>query len=52
MSNISLKNIAEQIFMNPVYLSHLFKTMEGVSFNDYLLNVRLEEAKQQLIVYG
>ncbi|MDQ8734492.1 helix-turn-helix transcriptional regulator [Paenibacillus sp. LHD-38] len=48
-NNISLKNIAEKIFMNPVYLGHLFKSVEGISFSDYLLKIRLEEAKQKLI---
>ncbi|MBB6671628.1 response regulator [Cohnella nanjingensis] len=45
---ISLKAIAEQIYMNPAYLGQLFKTSEGVSFNDYLLRVRMEKAKELL----
>ncbi|WP_211748422.1 response regulator [Paenibacillus sp. Marseille-Q4541] len=48
-SNVSLKNIAEQIFMNSVYLGHLFKSVVGISFNDYLMQVRMEQAKLQLI---
>lgn len=47
-SNLSLKSISETIYMNPVYLGHLFKASEGKSFNDYLLQVRMEHAKAQL----
>ncbi|MCC3376045.1 response regulator [Cohnella sp. REN36] len=47
-SAISLKAIAERIYMNPAYLGQLFKTNEGLSFNDYLLRVRMEKAKELL----
>lgn len=46
--NISLKDIAEQIYMNPAYLGRLFKSSEGVSFNEYLMTVRMEQAKAYL----
>ncbi|WP_337912837.1 response regulator [Cohnella zeiphila] len=45
---ISLKAISEQIYMNPAYLGQLFKSAEGMSFNDYLLRVRMEKAKELL----
>ncbi|MFD0714323.1 response regulator [Paenibacillus sp. GCM10027626] len=47
-TNLSLKSIAEQIYMNPAYLGQLFKSNEGISFNDYLMRVRMERAKQLL----
>jgi two-component system response regulator YesN len=46
--NISLKSIANQFYMNPVYLGQLFKKTYGVYFNEYVLQLRIEEAKQLL----
>lgn len=46
--NISLKTIAAKFFMNPVYLGQLFKKTYGIYFKDYLLQVRINEAKKQL----
>jgi len=48
-NNISLKSLAEQVHMNPVYLGQLFKASEGVSFNDYLMRLRMEKAKELLV---
>ncbi|MBD2870828.1 response regulator transcription factor [Paenibacillus arenilitoris] len=45
-SNMSLKSIAGRFYMNPVYLGQLFKKAYGVYFNDYLLRLRIEEAKR------
>lgn len=47
-SNISLKNIAESLFINATYLGQQFKAAEGITFNDYLLKVRMEKAKELL----
>ncbi len=46
--NISLKTIANTFFMNPVYMGQLFKKTYGVYFKDFLLNLRLTEAKKLL----
>ncbi|GFN33327.1 response regulator transcription factor [Paenibacillus xylaniclasticus] len=46
--NMSLKSIAARFFMNPVYLGQLFKKTYGVYFNDFLLQLRVEEAKRLL----
>lgn len=46
--NISLKTIAAQFYMNPVYLGQLFRKTYGVYFNDFLLNLRVQEAKKLL----
>ncbi|MDQ1003303.1 two-component system response regulator YesN [Neobacillus niacini] len=46
--NISLKTIARKFFMNPVYLGQLFKKTYGIYFKDYLLQVRINEAKKML----
>jgi len=46
--NITLRTIAEQIYLNSAYLGQLFKANEGISFNDYLMRFRMEKAKQLL----
>ncbi|WP_309122643.1 response regulator transcription factor [Paenibacillus sp.] len=46
--NISLKSIASIFFMNPVYLGQLFKKTYGVHFNEFLLQIRIGEAKKLL----
>lgn len=46
--NLTLKKIAGEFFMNPVYLGQLFKKTYGIYFKDYLLEVRIEKAKQIL----
>lgn len=46
--NISLKSIAAQFYINPVYLGQLFKKTYDVYFNEYLLQTRIHEAKKLL----
>ncbi|XID90691.1 response regulator [Paenibacillaceae bacterium WGS1546] len=46
--NMSLKHISKKFYMNPVYLGQLFKKTYGVYFNDYLLEIRIQEAKKLL----
>lgn len=47
-NKITLKSISEHFYINPVYLGQLFKKKLGISFNDYLSNLRVEEAKKLL----
>ena len=46
--NISLKSIAAEFYMNAVYLGRLFRKTYGMYFNEYLLKIRVEEAKKLL----
>ncbi len=46
--NLTLKRLANQFYMNPVYLGQLFKKTYGVYFKDYLLHVRIDHAKLHL----
>ncbi|KWX70543.1 response regulator transcription factor [Paenibacillus jilunlii] len=46
--NISLKSLAGEFYMNAVYLGRLFRKTYGVYFNDYLLELRIQEAKKLL----
>lgn len=43
--NISLKSVAEHVHMNYTYLSEFFKKETGINFMDYLIEVRINEAK-------
>lgn len=46
---ISLKEVADHVHLNPSYLSTLFKDELNVSFTDYLTKVRIQRAKQLLL---
>ena len=46
--NIYLKGIAAEFHMNPIYLGQLFRKSYGVYFNEYLLSLRIGEAKRLL----
>jgi two-component system response regulator YesN len=41
---LSLQQTARELFVNPSYLSHVFKKEMGKSFVEYLTDVRLEKA--------
>ncbi|MCT2537029.1 response regulator [Aquibacillus koreensis] len=46
--NLTLKSIANEFYMNPVYMGQLFKKTYGMYFKDYFLQVRINEAKKML----
>lgn len=46
---ISLEEIAERTQFSPAYFSKLFKAQVSVGFNEYLTQVRIEEAKRLLL---
>lgn len=45
---ISLETVAQEINLNPVYLSNIFKKETGENFVDYLHKYRIEAAKERL----
>ncbi len=47
-ANISLYNISQQLHMNETYLSRIFKEKTGQKFVDYLIEVRIANAKKLL----
>lgn len=47
-SNISITEIADYVHLTPTYLSNLFKKNTGVTIGQYLVDVRVEFAKQLL----
>ncbi|MDF2645445.1 MAG: response regulator [Paenibacillus sp.] len=46
--SINLKSIAAVFYMNPVYVGQLFKKKYGMYFNEFLLSIRIAEAKKLL----
>ncbi|MNI93272.1 Bifunctional transcriptional activator/DNA repair enzyme AdaA [compost metagenome] len=43
-----IKEIADKVFMNPIYLGQLFKKQTGSYFNNFVHQIRVEEAKKKL----
>ncbi|MEK3725465.1 response regulator [Paenibacillus sp. FSL H8-0034] len=43
---ISLQQAADAVHLNKTYLSELFKKETGISFNDYVTQIRIEKVKQ------
>lgn len=46
---ISLNSVAESVYLNQFYFSNLFKNETGKNFTDFLIDVRIKEAKKLLI---
>lgn len=49
---LTLDIIGDYIGLNPSYFSSIFKKEEGISFVDYLTEIRIEAARQQLVETG
>ena len=47
--NISLKDVADEVFLSQNYLSELFKKEIGEGFYDFLSNYRIKKAKEFLL---
>ncbi len=45
---ISLEDVGNAIHMSPAYLSTMFKKEIGINFSDYLINCRIDAAKELL----
>ncbi|MEK5255992.1 response regulator [Paenibacillus sp. FSL F4-0125] len=46
--NLSLKMIADELYMNPTYLGRLFKDDVGECFSSFLTKLRIQKAKELL----
>ena len=49
MQNLTLEDVAAQVYVSPYYLSHMFKEKLGVTFVEYLTRVRVDMAKSYLL---
>ena len=47
--DLTLEEIAGQVFLNPIYFSRFFKQQTGENFTDYLISVRMQRAKELLL---
>jgi len=46
---IGLEELAKEVQMSTSYLSRTFKNLEGMNIKDFILNVKLDHAKQYLL---
>lgn len=46
---ITVKDVADKLNLNPSYFSHLFAKETGQHFSDYLMDFRIEKAKELLM---
>ncbi|MBW7477626.1 response regulator [Paenibacillus oenotherae] len=46
---LSLEKVASVVYLNPVYFSQLFKQKTGKGFKEYVIHLRLEQAKGMLL---
>lgn len=49
---LTVKEIAEQFYINPVYLGQAFIKKNGISILEYIHNLRIEQAQKRLIETG
>jgi two-component system response regulator YesN len=49
---ITLKEVADQVFLNPAYFSTLFKQRTGMTFVERMTTIRIEAAKKHLLQSG
>ena len=45
---LELEDVAKQVYLNPSYLGTFFKRETGINFSEYLISVRIEQAKSML----
>ncbi len=48
--DISLEALADSYYLNPTYFSRMFRQYMGVTFTDYLVELRMKEAKRLLLL--
>lgn len=48
-NELSLEDVAHQVYLSPCYFSRLFKQVKGWSFSEYLTQIRMEEARRLLV---
>ncbi len=46
--DLTLITLAEVVYLNPSYLSRLYKQMTGMTISDYITGVRIDKAKSML----
>ncbi len=47
-SKVTLESVSGEVYLNKTYVSHIFKEMTGISFNDFVTEVKIDRAKMLL----
>ncbi len=47
-TDISLNEMAKRVYISPCYLSSMFKNKTGISYKNYIINIKIEKAKELL----
>lgn len=47
-TDISLNEMARKVYISPCYLSSMFKNKAGISYKNYIINIKIEKAKELL----
>lgn len=47
-SKVTLESVANEVYLNKTYVSYIFKKKTGVSFNDFVIDVKVDRAKTLL----
>lgn len=45
---VTLESVANDVYLNKSYISYIFKKMTGISFNDFVIDVKIDRAKALL----
>lgn len=48
-TDLTLEKVASIVYLNPVYFSQVFKQKTGFGFKEYVIHLRMEQAKQLLL---
>ncbi len=46
--DLSLVTLSENVYLNPSYLSRIYKQITGINLSDYVRNIRISKAKELL----
>ncbi len=46
--DVSLVKLADQVYLNPAYLSRVYKQITGINLSDYIFNTRMNKSKKML----
>ncbi|MEV5025641.1 response regulator [Paenibacillus sp. LPE1-1-1.1] len=46
--DLSVTNLAEQVYLNPDYLSRMFKQSKGITISEYIAALKVQRAKEML----
>jgi two-component system response regulator YesN len=47
---MTARDVARTVFLDPAYFSKLFKKTTGRNYNDYVTSLRMEKARQLLLI--